>query len=586
MDEIYKFIVQPGKQTRSQIAMLVFAWLAFVPQLRAQTLLTESFNYPNGTVLTAANWTNVAGAGTNNVTVSTGNINYPGTIGNGIGNKVTLTNNGQDVTRAFTSTAVSTVVPMYVSMVVNVSDARTGDYFFTLGGVPIYIRTNGLGGFNFGVNKTTTTVTSYETTARAFGQYLLVLKYEVAAGGSTTNDVVKLFVNPSLSSEPPTADVSYTLTGGSAGTDATSFAGISLYQGTVLTSPTLEIDNINVGTTWAGVTSPRYDYGDVPVSYDTSKDNILIPAVHAPLTGLYMGSTAPDLELSPYSVGSGENNTTGDNFNGSADEDAVIPASNPVRKGALYALSIPVNNPATATRYLYGWIDFNNNGKFEAGEAATTSFSTNGSSTQTLTWTSAQTNTITSAAKLYMRLRLSTVSLIDVTSTGVTDYDKVDERSIGNGALSTTSFVDAATYSTGEVEDYQIDVVYTFDFGDAPSSYDNDKDGTARPARNLPTSNLYLGSTYTVENAPLSVTAGADNNGANGDGISDDGLVSSQLNIRTNVVNNFVVNVKNTTSAAATLYAWLDINANGRFEAVTEFATANVAIGATTATIS
>ena len=584
MDELYKFIVQPSKQTRSQIVILVIAWLAFAPQFRAQTLLTESFNYPNGTALTVANWTNVAGAGTNNVTASTGNINYPGTIGNGIGNKVTLTNNGQDVTRSFTSTAVSTAVPMYVSMVVNVSDARTGDYFFTLGGVPIYIRTNGLGGFNFGVSKTTATVTSYETTARAFGQYLLVLKYEVAAGN--TNDVVKLFVTPSLSSEPATASVSYTATGGSAGTDVTSFAGISLYQGTVLTSPTLEIDNINVGTTWAGVTSARYDYGDAPGSYDTSKDNIFIPAVHTPLMGLYLGSTAPDQELSPYSVSSGENNTTGDNSNGNADEDAVVQASSPIRKGALYTLSIPVNNPATVTRYLYGWIDFNNNGKFEAGEVATTSFSATGSSTQTLTWTSTQTNSISSATKLYMRLRLSTVSLNDVTSTGVTDYDKIDERSIGNGVLNTISFVDAPTYSTGEVEDYQIDVIDTFDFGDVPASYDNDKDGTAKPARNLPTNNLYLGSTYTVESAPLSVAAGADNNGINGDGISDDGLTSSQLNIRTNVVNNFVVNIKNITGSSATLYAWLDLNNNGRFESGEAATAVMVANNATTATIS
>ena len=171
---MYK-IINYYKQKNKTFLLGLLLFLVGVAQLKA--LLTESFNYPNSTALTSANWANIASAGTNNVTAYSGNLTYSGTIGNTIGNKATLTDNGQDVSRSFTSTNVTTSVPMYVSMVVNVSDAKTGDYFFMLGGVPVYIRTNGSGGFNFGINKTNSALTvQYESTARTLNQnYLLVL---------------------------------------------------------------------------------------------------------------------------------------------------------------------------------------------------------------------------------------------------------------------------------------------------------------------------------------------------------------------------------------------------------------------------
>ncbi len=597
MIQLYKFF-----QKKLWLLLGVCMVLSVVPRMLGQTLLTESFNYPNSTALTSANWTQFATA-TPVISTSTGNLAYPGTIGNGIGNKVSLGKEGQDVYRTFATATLGntgTNVPaVYASAVVNISSAQNvlgaGDYFLSLGvtttvSAKVYIRLNGMSSFSFGLQKGSTGAVEYESVVRPYNTNInIVLKYEWVAGSN--NDVLRLYVNPSLAAEPSTADVSYTTTGALfTATDPTTLAAVQLSQGTNTISPELAIDNINVGTTWASVTSPAYDYGDLPVSYDTSKDNVFIPAVHAPLSGLYMGSNAPDLEFGPYSVTSpDENNASGDNANATADEDGIVPASNPIRKGAPYTLSVPVNNPSATTRYLYGWIDFNGDGKFQATELASStvvSFSNNGSSTQTLIWTSAQTATLTSTAKVYMRLRLSAISLLD------TSDATLDERSIGNGAISSASSVDAATYAAGEVEDYQINVVDTYDFGDAPTSYDNDMNGTAaanyKPARNLPTSNLYLGSTYTVENAPLSVAAGADNNGSNGDGVSDDGLSASQLNIRTNVINSYTVNVKNTTGANATLYAWLDLNNNGRFESgelAGNSGAVNVAANATSVTI-
>ncbi|MFP3547585.1 GEVED domain-containing protein, partial [Rhizobium sp. SIMBA_035] len=119
------------------------------------------------------------------------------------------------------------------------------------------------------------------------------------------------------------------------------------------------------------------------------------------------------------------------------DEDAIDVSVNQIRTGVPYTLSVPVTNPVAATRYLYGWIDFNNDGKFQVEEVATTTFSTVGSTTQTLSWTVAQTGTIASgASKLYMRLRLSDRSLNDFT-TAASGGALIDERSVGNGAVST-----------------------------------------------------------------------------------------------------------------------------------------------------
>ncbi|WP_294304347.1 GEVED domain-containing protein, partial [uncultured Chryseobacterium sp.] len=322
------------------------------------------------------------------------------------------------------------------------------------------------------------------------------------------------------------------------------------------------------------------DFGDAPVSYENGSASTAASQTNdaTGLASFTMGTTI-DYELSPASVTSpaDNNGTNGDGL----DEDAVSTPQT-VRSGLPFSITIPVNNKTTANRYayVYAWIDLNGDGKFSGDEAGTASATplvaaTNGTANVTFTWsnTNASTSVIT-AGKTYVRFRLSDTSLTNANSGTATS---IDTRSYGVGT------------GDGEVEDYQFLVNTTYDFGDAPTSYDMNKDGTAttnyKPARNLPSSQLSLGSSYTLETAPLSVAAGADNNGSNGDGISDDGLSASQLNIRTNLVNNYVVNVKNTTGSNAMLYAWLDTNSNGRFEAG-EYTAVNVANNATTATIS
>ena len=205
-------------------------------------------------------------------------------------------------------------------------------------------------------------------------------------------------------------------------------------------------------------------------------------------------------------------------------------------------------------------------------------FSTTGSSTQTLIWTSDKTASLTPGTKVYMRLRLSSVSLIDNS-----DTDR-DERSIGNGALSTGSFADAATYSSGEVEDYKIAVTTNMDYGDVPVSYEK-PGGIFLPARQASSSSLFIGGIPDEESTPASVSAGANNNGSNGDGLDEDGVADPSLYpLSYNAAYSMSVKVTNTTGSTQTLYGWVDFDNNGTFEA-TEVATVNVPTGTNNGTV-
>ncbi|MPT32664.1 MAG: hypothetical protein E2600_13585, partial [Chryseobacterium sp.] len=563
----------------SRVAVFIFVMFSGFSTIKSQNLLTESFNYASGTLLTNANWAQIA-AGPPNATVASGNLAYTGTIASNFGNKVSLSTSGQDVYRTFTNTTLNvTTTAIYANVIVNVSAAQlAGDFFFSLGSnttsiARLYIRSNG-SGFSFGVLRTTlagTGTVEYETAVRPFNTNMrVVLKYEQISGA--TNDIVKLYVNPSFATEPATADVSHTGTLA----DTTVFNAIQLYQGAAASAPTVDIDGITVGTTWASLTSPIYDYGDVPTSYDTDKDNVYRPAAHSLLTGFSLGSIIPDLELVPNSVATSADNN-GSNGDG-ADEDAISVSTVQIRKNVPYTLNVPVTN-TTGTKYLYAWIDFNNDGKFQAAEAATATITAAGNSNAAVSWTSLQTGTIPNGiTKLYMRVRLSATQLIDATDA------TIDERSVGNGAIAAGNAGDAASTYNGELEDYQIDVVNTFDYGDVPSTYEQDITNVSLPAVHAPLAGFTIGTLHDVESTPASVTSPNQNNtaGDNAIGLADEDGLTELVSVSRGLAYSITVpvSIPSTMSGTKYLYGWLDLNGDGRFQ-VGEAATAT-----TTATTS
>ncbi len=217
-------------------------------------VLTEDFNYTAGTALTANGWTAHSSPGTNAIMVTAPSLTYAGHTGSGVGNAVSMTTSGEDDNKAFTAI---TSGPVYASFLINVSAAQvTGDYCAglyqssTVFPLRFFIKSSGAG-FVFGISKNSTTAITYESTVRNFGtNYFIAVNY-IYNTGTTTDDVVNLWVNPALGgSEGPATIPNVTSTA----TDATTIGAFYLRQGNAANASTQRVDAILVGTTWAQVT--------------------------------------------------------------------------------------------------------------------------------------------------------------------------------------------------------------------------------------------------------------------------------------------------------------------------------------------
>jgi hypothetical protein len=232
-----------------------FLGLLLTVKIAMSQVLTEDFNYATGQLLTANGWTAHSGAGTNAITVTSPGLTYTGHPGSGVGNAVGMTTSGEDDNKAFTAINSGSV---YLSFLVNISAAQsTGDYFIglfqssTIFPVRIYAKSDGAAGFYFGVSKGSSAVV-YETTSRSFGTTYFVVANHIFNTGTTTDDVINLWVNPALGGLETAATIA-NITGTSA--DATSIGAVYLRQGTTANASTQKVDAILVGTTWASVTS-------------------------------------------------------------------------------------------------------------------------------------------------------------------------------------------------------------------------------------------------------------------------------------------------------------------------------------------
>lgn len=135
------------------------------------------------------------------------------------------------------------------------------------------------------------------------------------------------------------------------------------------------------------------------------------------------------------------------------------------------------------------------------------------------------------------------------------------------------------TGSNGETDDnsnltVDFGLVVSYDWGDAPDSYGTTDAATG--ANHRITSGLYLGASVDDEADGQAVGAGADNNGANGDGTDEDGITPPTFVAGTTV--DVDVTVVNDTGQPANLIAWFDWDGNGVFDD-TEAVTATVPDG-------
>jgi uncharacterized repeat protein (TIGR01451 family) len=189
-------------------------------------------------------------------------------------------------------------------------------------------------------------------------------------------------------------------------------------------------DNGEIEDYQVSISAPSYDYGDAPTSYgDASHDNPATPTV-------YLGSTKPDQESGTQLGTDSGAAAAGDDNNGTPDDEDAFTILANVSTIDNYDILVPVRNTSGGNATLYAWVDFNKNGKFEAGEY-TSSTVANNTTTVQLNWTIPSGTT---SGDTYIRFRLTTDTLSDAPGTS-----NQDERSIGNA-------------SNGEVEDYKVTI--------------------------------------------------------------------------------------------------------------------------------
>ncbi len=226
----------------------------------SQTLLVENFDYTAGDSLTAHGWVAFSGGITNRLVVTSPGLTFPGYALSGIGNATRISNNGQDAYKQFSADSSGS---LYISMMVKIDSVKTGDYFVAM--LPSTSTTNytarlyakdSSGSIAFGLSKGAASggPIVYGANGYSLGTtYLLVVKY-VFNTSSNTDDEMSLFV---ISGSIPGTEPVTPYVGPVTGTvnDASNLARFALRQGTASSSPTLNIDGIKVGKSWAGLTT-------------------------------------------------------------------------------------------------------------------------------------------------------------------------------------------------------------------------------------------------------------------------------------------------------------------------------------------
>ncbi len=238
--------------------LVVLCLMLFTVQSRAQSILTDEFDYPAGNDLTSHGWSEST-SGTDKVTVANGGLAFTGYPSSGIGNAALLDASGQWVEKTF---AQQSSGDLYISFLISVAGAPTTTSNFpepvVLSASSIsarycrfYVVNDGEDGLAFGLSQFTesASLTAFNYTLNT--TYLIVMKYAFIAGDD--NDEASLFVfsePPVPATEPATAAV------GPVSSNDTDPSGIGsgdldqivLRQASA--SNILTIDGLRVGLAW------------------------------------------------------------------------------------------------------------------------------------------------------------------------------------------------------------------------------------------------------------------------------------------------------------------------------------------------
>jgi hypothetical protein len=250
----------------------------------------------------------------------------------------------------------------------------------------------------------------------------------------------------------------------------------------------------------------------------------------------------------------------GDDNNGTPDdEDGLVdPAGDLVFVvGVAPAVELTVTNTTGSAATLYGWIDYNGDALFDNATERASVAVPNGTDGQVVTLDFPVAPS-TEVGSMGARFRLSTDA----------------------AAADPTGEAD-----DGEVEDYMA-YRYSADFGDAPDAVAGTGPGeySTRAAdggpSHLTVAGLFMGAGVDEEPEAFP-SAGADGDDTDGTPDDEDGLAdpAGDLALLVGAAPAVEVTVTNTTGGAATLYGWIDYNADGVFDNATERASVAVPDG-------
>ena len=243
-------------------------------------LVTENFNYADGSVLTANGWTAHSGAGSNAVDVGTSNgLLYTG-YNTTAGNAAQLDNTGEDINKAFSASV--TTGTLYYSFLVNVSAAVEG-YFTHLGNgtnfaARVYVKPSANAGkINFGLSNTGTA--AYAASPTDFDlntTYLVIVKYDVSTTGAASIWIKSSGV-PATEAAAGTPECTTSASGQS------TIGAVYLRQ--YNSGQNITLDEIKVYSTWFGATPCSLSLSPETATCDASTTNIDTYNVSIPFTG-------------------------------------------------------------------------------------------------------------------------------------------------------------------------------------------------------------------------------------------------------------------------------------------------------------
>jgi hypothetical protein len=208
--------------------------------LRATVLFSDTFTYPDGTLVGQGGWVQTGTTATSPIQIA--------------GGRAVLGTSGQDVNAPVGPFNLVDGSSIYLGATINVTSAQTaGDYFLNWApssGSTIYesrteIRDAGGAGFNVGLIQTASATISWGSGVYSYGQdYRMVVGYNSVTG--TLNDTGDVWMNG-------TQEVTGAVWTPSVNAEPTVLGSVNLRQGSSTAAPALSIDDLNVATTFAEV---------------------------------------------------------------------------------------------------------------------------------------------------------------------------------------------------------------------------------------------------------------------------------------------------------------------------------------------